>query len=95
MTSASASIASISDSPTGVRPLATITVRNLDGDVQRRLRQRAAANGRSMEAEARAILTAAVARPGLGAAWVAATRELRGDALPIPPRSAPREVDLA
>jgi len=51
---------------------------------ERRLRQRAAANGRSLEAEARAILTAAVTRPGLGAAWVAATRELRGDALPDP-----------
>ena len=95
MTNTSASIASTTAPPTGVRPLATITVRNLDDDVQVRLRQRAAANGRSMEAEARAILTAAVARPGLGAAWVAATRELRGDALPIPPRSAPREVDLA
>jgi plasmid stability protein len=73
--------------------MATITVQDVDDDVLRRLRQRAAANGRSLEAEARAILTAAVARPGLGAAWVAATRELRGDALPILPRSAPREVD--
>jgi len=72
--------------------MATITVQDVDDDVLRRLRQRAAANGRSLEAEARAILTAAVARPGLGAAWVAATRELRGDALPILPRSAPREV---
>jgi plasmid stability protein len=73
--------------------MATITVQDVDDDVLRRLRQRAAANGRSLEAEARAILTAAVARPGLGAAWVAATHELRGDALPILPRSAPREVD--
>jgi APA family basic amino acid/polyamine antiporter len=40
------------------------------------------------------ILTAAVARPGFAAAWVAATRDLRGDALPIPPRSAPRGIDL-
>lgn len=35
---------------------ATITIRNLDGSVKERLRVRAARNGRSMEAEARAIL---------------------------------------
>ena len=35
--------------------VATITVRDLDDEVHRRLRQRAAANGRSMEAEARGI----------------------------------------
>ena len=41
--------------------MATITVRNLDDDVQRRLKMRAAGNNRSMEAEARAILSDAVA----------------------------------
>jgi plasmid stability protein len=36
--------------------MATLTVRNLDEDVVRRLRMRAAANGRSAEAEHREIL---------------------------------------
>ena len=40
--------------------MATITVRNLDDDVQQRLKLRAAAHGRSMESEARAIISAAV-----------------------------------
>jgi plasmid stability protein len=37
-----------------------ITIRNLDAEIMRSLRVRAAMNGRSMEAEARAILTAIV-----------------------------------
>ena len=37
--------------------MATITVRNLPEEVRRRLRQRAARSGRSMEAEIRDILT--------------------------------------
>ena len=40
--------------------LAAITVRNLDDDIRDELRVRAAQHGRSMEAEVRAILTAAV-----------------------------------
>jgi antitoxin FitA len=36
--------------------MATITIRNLDEKVKRRLQIRAARNGRSMEAEARAVL---------------------------------------
>ncbi|WP_084492439.1 FitA-like ribbon-helix-helix domain-containing protein [Nocardia flavorosea] len=40
--------------------MATITIRDLDSDVKERLRRRAAAHGRSMEAEARDILAAAV-----------------------------------
>ncbi|WP_202613522.1 helix-turn-helix domain-containing protein [Ornithinimicrobium cerasi] len=40
--------------------MATVTVRGLDEEVRRRLKVRAAANNRSMEAEARAILTGAV-----------------------------------
>jgi len=39
-----------------------LTVRNLDPEVKARLRQQAARHGRSMEAEARAILTAGVVR---------------------------------
>lgn len=40
--------------------MAAITVRNLDDKVKHRLRVRAARHGRSMEAEARAILVEAV-----------------------------------
>jgi len=40
--------------------VAMITIRNLDAEVKRSLQVRAAMNGRSMEAEARAILTAIV-----------------------------------
>ncbi len=74
--------------------MATITVRNLDDHVQQRIKRQAAANNRSMEAEARAILSAAVQNHGLGA-WIAATEGLRGDDLPIPPRSSARELDLS
>ncbi|WP_179549518.1 FitA-like ribbon-helix-helix domain-containing protein [Herbiconiux flava] len=41
--------------------MATITVRDLEDGTRERLRVRAARNGRSMEAEARQILTSAVA----------------------------------
>ena len=74
--------------------MATITVRNLDDDVQQRIKRQAAANNRSMEAEARAILSAAVQNRGLDA-WITATEGLRGDDLPIPPRSPARELDLS
>jgi antitoxin FitA len=73
----------------------TITVRNLDEDVQRQLKIRAKRNNRSMEAEARAILTAAVDQQGFGRAWLQATEDLRGAPLPIPARSEPREIDLS
>jgi antitoxin FitA len=43
--------------------MAGITIRNLDDDVKRCLRIRAAQNGRSMEEEARAILKKALATP--------------------------------
>lgn len=72
----------------------TITVRNLDIEVQRRLKRRAARNERSMEAEARAILSAAVQEEDLVQAWLQATRDLRGDELPLPDRSLPRPIDL-
>ena len=75
--------------------MAAITIRNLDDRVQRGLKQRAAANDRSMEAEARAILTAAVGPNEFGADWIRATEKLRGPDLPIPRRSAPRDIDLS
>ena len=40
--------------------VASITIRNLDEDVKKGLRMRAAGNGRSMEEEARLILREAV-----------------------------------
>ncbi len=40
--------------------MASITIRNLDDDIKRRLRMRAAEHGRSMEAEARDILRMAL-----------------------------------
>ena len=52
--------------------MASITIRNLDDDVKRRLRVRAAEHGRSMEEEARDILRQVVGQPSaprnLGAA---------------------------
>jgi plasmid stability protein len=43
---------------------ASITFRNLDDDIKRRLRVRAAEHGRSMEEEARDILRQVVGQPG-------------------------------
>jgi plasmid stability protein len=40
--------------------MATLTIRNVDAAVKERLRVRAARNGRSMEAELRAIVTEAI-----------------------------------
>jgi len=40
--------------------MATLTIRNVDPEVQKRLRVRAAENGRSMEAELRQIINDAV-----------------------------------
>lgn len=74
--------------------MATITVRDLDDEVQRRLKRRAAGNDRSMEAEARAILSAAVLERDFVRAWLDVARELRGDPLTLPERSMPRDVDL-
>lgn len=48
--------------------MATITIRNLDETVKRRLQVRAALNGRSMEAEARALLSEMAIKGQSGAA---------------------------
>ena len=48
--------------------MATLNIRDLPDEVHRRLRMRAAEHGRSMEAEARAILTAACAEEDQGSA---------------------------
>lgn len=46
--------------------MAVLTIRNLPDEIRTRLRVRASKNGRSMEAEARAILAGAVGAPAPG-----------------------------
>jgi plasmid stability protein len=78
--------------------MSTLTVRNLDDDLKARLRVRAAENGRSMEAEARAILRSTlgdVPRGRLGSRIHERFAGLGGDTLEPPPRSdLPRAADL-
>jgi plasmid stability protein len=50
----------------GVSVMSVVTIRDLDPRVMAALQRRAAEHGRSMEAEARAILAAAVLPPGEG-----------------------------
>ena len=49
--------------PAPLASAASITIRNLDSRVKERLRVRAAQNGRSMQAELRAIITETVEAP--------------------------------
>ncbi len=73
--------------------MATLLIRDLDEDVKARLRVQAAEHGRSMEAEARALLTSALAgrRPahGLGSYLRDQFAEIGGAELPIPVRDEP------
>ena len=76
--------------------MASITVRNLDDGLKRRLRIRAAENGRSMEQEAREILKQALedeAAPdrNLGTAIHELFRPFGGVELEIPPRQPMRD----
>ena len=71
--------------------MASITVRNLDEGLKRRLRIRAAENGRSMEQEVRGILSAALdqespTRKDLASAIRARFAPLGGVELELPPR---------
>ncbi len=77
--------------------MASITVRNLDDGLKRRLRIRAAENGRSMEEEARGILRTALdeeAAPAknLGTALHELFKPFGGVELEIPPRDPIREI---
>ncbi|MGI8945806.1 MAG: FitA-like ribbon-helix-helix domain-containing protein [Thermoleophilaceae bacterium] len=79
--------------------MAAVSIRNLDDDVRERLRVRAAEHGRSMEAEIRAILTAAVtdrrSDTGLAQALLSRFGELGGVELePRPRTEAPRAADI-
>jgi antitoxin FitA len=77
--------------------MASLSIRHLDPALKEQLRERAASNGRSMEAEARAILKDALAtvRPATGAALVEAIRRrfapLGGVELELPARGPGRE----
>jgi plasmid stability protein len=74
--------------------MASITIRNLPKETHRALRIRAAEHGRSMEAEARAIIDAAVrpsARLKLGTALVEAFRPAGGVDLDIERDRTPTE----
>ena len=77
--------------------MASITVRNLDEGLKKRLRIRAAENGHSMEQEVRDILHAALeADPepamGLGTAIHELFKPFGGVELEIPPREPMREL---
>jgi plasmid stability protein len=79
--------------------MAAVSIRDLDDSVREKLRLRAARNGRSMEAEIRAILTAAVdekaMRAGLFPALVDRFARLGGVDLELPDRDArPRAAVL-
>lgn len=75
--------------------MASITIRNLEDDLKRRLRIRAAEHGRSMEEEAREILRQVVSVPSPPVNLVGAIRarvaKVGGVELDIPAREPMRE----
>ena len=78
--------------------MGTLTIRQLDERTHARLRGRAASHGRSVEAEVRAILDAAVDLPdqNILLALNATMAEAGAIDLQVPARSdQPRPVDLA
>lgn len=78
--------------------MASIVVRNLPDDVRDALRRRAQRHHQSMEAEARAILSEAVGSVDPVLAWLDESRDVRdelgGVDLPVPARTAARDVFL-
>jgi antitoxin FitA len=81
--------------------MATITVRGLNETVKKALEQRAKDHGRSMEAEARAVLTAAVddnsgdSEYGLGSRIHARFAEIGGfEFEPLPRTELPRAANF-
>jgi plasmid stability protein len=75
--------------------MASITIRNLEDNLTRRLRIRAAEHGRSMEEEAREILRVVVSEPApprnLAAAIRSRVAPVGGVDLDLPPREPMRE----
>ncbi|MGH9125276.1 MAG: FitA-like ribbon-helix-helix domain-containing protein [Acidimicrobiales bacterium] len=79
--------------------MAALSIRGIDDQVRERLRVRAARHGRSMEAEIRAILVAAVSEPGssdgLFTTLLNRFGDLGGVELDLPPRTTPvRAADI-
>lgn len=74
--------------------MGAIAVRGLDDELIAALKERAAAHGRSTEAEVRAILADAVSTRGFAQSWLDATESLRGADVPLAPRSSGRVVEL-
>lgn len=77
----------------------TLTIRKIDPKIKDKLRQAAAAHGRSMEEEARTILRNALVQPvsaaGLGSRIHARFAALGGVELPLPKRrEKPRAADF-
>jgi len=80
--------------------VATLTIRELDEDLRAGLRVRAARHGRSMEAEVREILRAALAKPladdRLGSRLRQRFGPIGAAPLELPPRTGrPRAADLS
>ncbi|NHT16487.1 toxin-antitoxin system [Cellulomonas sp. IC4_254] len=68
--------------------MSAIVVRGLDESVKQQLAAQAKEHGRSMEAEARDILTRAARRPHIGVALLRAARQVGGvDDLVVPERT--------
>ena len=80
--------------------MASMTIRNLDDSIKRRLRVRAAEHGKSMEEEAREILRAALSQEEDGSQCLARRvnqrfAEVGGVELPLPAREpVPEPPDL-
>ena len=76
--------------------MATLTIRGIDDDTKRRLRVRAARNGRSMEAEVRAILDEMLLAPesGLGTRIHQRFAAIGGEVVPARRVEAPRAASL-
>lgn len=78
--------------------MAVLTIRNVDDSVKQRLREHAAINGRSVEAEVRAILESAVREDPNPASLVEDSLDAfaggGGVESELPPRDAARELDL-
>lgn len=76
--------------------MTSIIVRGLDQSIKQQLATQAKLHGRSMEAEARDILTKGVRRPHIGLALMQAARDAGGlDDLSLPERNdAARAVEF-
>ncbi|MCQ4626368.1 toxin-antitoxin system [Corynebacterium sp. CCUG 65737] len=72
--------------------MTSIIVRGLDAHVKARLADQAARNGRSMEAEARAILEEATRPRNLGLALYEAAQQHGGVDIIVPPREGEARV---